>query len=41
MPPKLVDVADGKQVYDEHWRLKQPNWAYEDSGTAVGVYRTE
>ena len=30
MPPKLVDVADGKQVYDEHWRLKQPNWAYED-----------
>ena len=41
MPPKLVDVADGKQVFDEHWRLKQPNWSYEDTGTAVGVYRTE
>lgn len=41
MPPKLVDVADGKAVLDEHWRLKQENWAYADIGTATGVYRTE
>jgi NADH-quinone oxidoreductase subunit F len=28
--PKLVDVAGGKAVYDEHHRLKRPDWTYED-----------
>ncbi len=41
MPPKLVEIKDGKQEYDEHWRLKQENWAYVDVGTTTGVYRTE
>jgi hypothetical protein len=34
-------VADGKQVLDEHWLLKQPDWTYEDVGVTTGVYRTE
>ncbi len=41
MPPKLVDIADGKQVLDEHWRLKRTDWSYEDIGVSTGVYRTE
>ena len=41
MAPKLTDVADGKQILDEHWFQKQPNWSYADTGNATGVYRTE
>jgi NADH:ubiquinone oxidoreductase subunit F (NADH-binding) len=39
--PKLVDVADGRQVLDEHWLLKQTDWSYEDVGVTTGIYRTE
>lgn len=39
--PKLVDVADGKQVLDEHWLLKRTDWTYEDVGVTTGIYRTE
>ena len=39
--PKLVDVADGKQVLDEHWLLKKTDWSYEDVGVTTGIYRTE
>jgi NADH-quinone oxidoreductase subunit F len=28
--PKLVDIVDGRAVYDEHYRLKQPDWTYAD-----------
>lgn len=41
MPPKLIDVSNGEQVLDEHWRLKRTDWSYEDIGVATGIYRTE
>lgn len=41
IPPKLNDIVDGVAILDEHWRHKQENWKYSDTGTAVGVYRTE
>ena len=28
--PKLVDIVDGRAVYDEHHRAKRPDWTYED-----------
>jgi NADH:ubiquinone oxidoreductase subunit F (NADH-binding) len=28
--PKLVDLADGRAVYDERYALKQPDWTYAD-----------
>ena len=28
--PKVVDLADGVVTYDEHHRLKLPDWTYED-----------
>ena len=28
--PKIVDLADGVVTYDEHHRLKRPDWTYED-----------
>jgi NADH:ubiquinone oxidoreductase subunit F (NADH-binding) len=39
--PKLLDVADGVQVIDEHWELKRPDWTYSDVGVTTGIYRTE
>ena len=41
MAPKLTDIVDGKQILDEHWIHKLPNWRYDDTGNATGVYRTE
>jgi len=29
--PKLLEVADGRAVYDEHHRSKQPDWTYLDA----------
>ncbi|HEY2430013.1 MAG TPA: NADH-ubiquinone oxidoreductase-F iron-sulfur binding region domain-containing protein [Acidimicrobiales bacterium] len=28
--PKLVDIVDGRAVYDEHYRFKLPDWTYAD-----------
>ena len=28
--PKIADLADGVVTYDEHHRLKRPDWTYED-----------
>lgn len=41
MPPKMNDIVDGVAILDEHWRMKQENWKYADTGTATGIYRTE
>ena len=32
--PKLVDLVDGVAVYDEHQKLKQPDWTYSDGTPA-------
>lgn len=32
--PKLVDIADGRAVYDEHYRDKLPDWSYADGTPA-------
>jgi len=28
--PKLLDIVDGRAVYDDHYRFKQPDWTYAD-----------
>jgi NADH-quinone oxidoreductase subunit F len=33
--PKLVDLRDGKAVYDERQEHKRPDWTYASSGRAV------
>ncbi len=29
--PKLIDLADGRAVYDDHHHLKRPDWTYADA----------
>lgn len=29
--PKLLDIADGRAIYDERFWLKQPDWTYDDA----------
>jgi NADH:ubiquinone oxidoreductase subunit F (NADH-binding) len=34
--PKIVDLADGQVVYDEHHRRKRPDWTYEGEPATSG-----
>ena len=33
--PKLVDLADGRAVYDESFWRKQPDWTFAPEGDAA------
>ena len=35
--PKLVDLANGRAVYDERQYLKQPDWTYADEPASSGT----